>query len=164
MTCSRSAWLVLLLGCGPGFKQVPQSQPHGQVHLRVAHVPADIVYDDEATIDYQRVSLSKQTALRLSPGVHHIRLMSTGHTYALEVLDVRNPWGRCVDPRCAVLGPTLESRQQLVESGRWRCSRDLELDVQRDGDLAVILMADADARCRACVLNDGRAINCPDDK
>jgi hypothetical protein len=154
--------LALVLGCAPSFQQVRPNQPHGVVHLRVSHSNPDLAYTDEAVFDAQPLlSFEKETSVRLSPGAHQLAVSSTGRSYVVATQDRMNAMGSCADPQCRVLAPKRESGMKLVEAGRWRCSRELQLEVQRGGDVVVLLIAEPGDRCKACVVSDRQATSCP---
>src|SRR5687768_16996956 len=159
---ARHLSFALLLGCRPRFEQVPSTEPHGVVLLRVAHPSRDLAYTDEVTIDRQpRFTFAKETSVRLAPGAHQLTLASTGRAYAMKTHEAVNSWGQCAGPQCLTYGPTRETRTDLVEVGRWRCSQDLRVDVRAHSEVVALLMAGPGDGCRACELRDRQAWSCP---
>ena len=162
---SLAALALSLLSCAASFKQVPAGEPHGLVHIRLVHPEKDLVYESEASLDFQpRVSLRKgrETSVRLGPGKHQLELHATVRRYDLgtESSYYANA-GDCVGTSCNVrLGKT-EQRTAVVESYRKECKQALTLDVLPNSESVALLVVAADNTCTACVVGGKTATRCP---
>ncbi|MDB4977063.1 MAG: hypothetical protein JWN48_5404 [Myxococcaceae bacterium] len=157
--------VALAVGCVKPLPQVPASQPHGTVVLKIHHAANEALYSDSAELDRHRVSLRrlahKEQSARLRPGWHALELRSEGTTYELVPKSVVRPYGTCVDPRCSIMIPTRELQNTLAESGSTLCQRLLSFELQPGDRKLALLVVGPGERCQECLLDDLHATSCP---
>ena len=168
MDSLRIALLLLLPACAGSLPQVSSHEPHGTLHLRIAHAPDDALYEDSVQVDFDQVRVNRprqsDVSVRLRPGWHFVELRAEGSEFVLGARTVVNPYGACIDPQCRYFMPTREVQTGLVEGAQTLCMKQSSIEVVSGRAQLALLVVGADERhggpCQLCLVDDLSARSC----
>ena len=144
-----------LAGCAP-FGQVPASEPHAQVHVRIDHGDPkdDENFVDQLHLDGLRYDLTsgKPMLLRLAPGKHELQLISQRTETRVQLVPYEEYDLQCRTPNCndvATRVPVRSERLELISAPQTGCAQTFVIDVQAGQSIQTTLLASADGTCTA---------------
>jgi hypothetical protein len=157
------------------FAEVPPTEPHGTLYIRIVNEREECEYDDGVTLDRRRVTLEGLTKLRVKPGAHQLRFHSLAARYELQDVTAQSRAPYCAGFTCSTI-PVSETRTELrpaqdAECIRYletelrpaqdaECIRYLEVDVPRRAEVLGLFVVKVDGGCSACVSSDLDAGEC----